>query len=219
MARGVEILGQFRSKRTRNITAGAGAVAALLAVALVTPTAGPAFNAVEKSVAEKTKDFLSLIDKRSPGERTVAQLAKAKKRVALSSVRPSQRALSQSRKPAMPQEFIAALMPPAQSLPELDLSQSPVLAALGSPTPAAFAVPPVFVPPVVGGGGGGGGGPPGGGGSPPGGGPPPGPPSAPPPPVMPAIPEPSTWLMMLFGFGTIGWVLRREGVPIRQTVS
>ena len=31
----------------------------------------------------------------------------------------------------------------------------------------------------------------------------------PPPPQAPAVPEPSSWMMMLVGFGMIGWMIRR----------
>ena len=33
-----------------------------------------------------------------------------------------------------------------------------------------------------------------------------------------AVPEPSSWLMMLIGFGSIGFLARRSGATMRRTL-
>ena len=159
--------------------------------------------------ATTAQKFLAMFDARSPGERTRAELAATKLRKAsvrklVANVVPTQRALGKVIQPksAPSPQFVNAITPaplnPAvpQGLAELPLGE--VLA----PVPASFTpvVGGLLIPPIGGGGGGS-----------------PGSPTAPgivAGPIVgvtPAVPEPSTWLMMLFGFGAIGSALRRRG--------
>ena len=144
------------------------------------------------AVVDKGRDFVALMKDRSPGERTTAELTKAKKRKLAAAALPKQRALAKVVKPAPPTEFLEALSP--------QLAQLPPLVPFDVVPPLAI-VPPGPGGPVVN--------PPGGPGGPivfpPGGG---NPPSVVPPPPPPAVPEPATWLSMLLGFGLLGSVCR-----------
>lgn len=201
--------GSGRPVAGRRKLALAGAILAVLAaplsmMALTDGSAG--------AVVEKGRDFLALMQDRSPGERTVAQLTKSKK-VRAAAVVPKQRALAKVQKPPVPKEFLEALVPVEPQLAELPP------AILNPPGIVPFdLVPPLEIVPL------GPGGPvvtpPGGPGGPvvfpPGGGTPPTViPPPPPPPEVPAVPEPSTWLSMLLGFGLLGSVCRYR----RRTVA
>ena len=147
------------------------------------------------------KNLSALLDQRSPGQRTQAELAKAKRRLA---AKPHQRALGKVR-PALPAPFVQALtVPPPVLVPDAVpvASQAAIVPAL-APT-AIISPPSVFIP------GGGGVVPPGGGGGTPpgGGGPPVGPPTVEVPPVVTPVPEPTTWLTMLLGFFMLARTLR-----------
>jgi hypothetical protein len=161
---------------------------------------------VEAAVA-KAQSLVDLLEQRSPGQRTEAQLTKTKrKHVALAKTRPP------VRKPVAP--TIASPLTPMEVqlasivLPPPELIPAPV-------GQVAIAPPPTLGASVS---------PPGGGGSivtPPGGGG--GPPATIPTPqphepviVTPPVPEPATWAMMLLGFGLIGWQIRRGTAPRRQ---
>jgi hypothetical protein len=156
------------------------------------------------------KTVAAMLDKRSPGERTSGALASLKhKRQAVV----HERALAKVRRPGPLANLVGTpLIPPVTPPPAL-------------PTPLYNLVaggPPVLVPPaaIVPGG------PPNGGGppiftaiSPPGGGgggvivPPPvltSTPVVPEVPVTSAVPEPTTWAMMLVGLALIGRALRRR---------
>ena len=98
------------------------------------------------------------------------------------------------------EEVADVLTPPESALVPVDVDAAPVneLAAV-FPPPGELSAPP------------------GGDATPPGGGivTPPGhhghaPPPPPPPPPPPALPEPGTWMTMIFGFGLAGWQLRRS---------
>ena len=158
----------------------------------------------------------SLLSDRSPGEREQGALS-SKARVKVASV-----ALP-DRKPR-PKVPVAAVLPAAVSPPVAALAPVAIpgalpvpvatlpLTAAAVPAGSSFFLPPIpFIP-------GGGGGtttlvvtPPGGSGPPPGG--------ENPPPPGPAVPEPATWLMLISGFGMLGFALRRRrrlansGVP------
>lgn len=149
-----------------------------------------------EAATDRAKSFMEMLSDRSPGERTQAQLTKTK----------HHRVLAERETPEVPKVLSAVLATPAPP-PIVQAAMAPV------PTPEllAFAAPPIGLPilstpggnVIVPGGGGGGGGCCGGGTVTP--------PDTPPekPPVIPAVPEPGTWLTMLFGFGFIGWASRR----------
>lgn len=144
---------------------------------------------------------------RSPGERLAAELTKTK-RMAAAAPQPERtaRALPRVRTPAA--EAVArpaAALPGAPDLfgPAL-LDQAPVPPVfaggfLPAPGPGGFYSGPSFLPaPGIGGGGIGGGG--GGGGLLPG------------PGETPVVPEPATWLLMILGFGALGFRMRQRRV-------
>jgi hypothetical protein len=171
-----------------------------LAILGAAPLSITAFMGLESGFPglDAAKSFLALLDDRSPGDRTAAELTKTKKKAA-----PEQRALGKITKPENPPEFLEAIAPPPPSI--ADLPPFPVtLAGLG-PLVEIPAPPPGgggFITTTGTGGGGGGGG---------GGGtdnPPENPPENPPPP--PVVPEPGTWATMLLGFGLTGWLMRRR---------
>ena len=180
---------------------------AALAVLIAAPLSIHAFMGVGSAFSglDAAKSLMALLEDRSPGDRTAAELTKTKEKAA-----PEQRALGKVRKPDTPHELEEALAPPPPSF--ADLPSVPV--ALGGLGPLVE----IPNPPS----GGGGivimGGPPGGGGG--GGGddndenPPPEnpPPENPPPenPPPPVVPEPGTWATMLLGFGLTGWAIRRR---------
>lgn len=140
---------------------------------------------------------------RSPGQRLWAELTKGK---AAAAPRPDRqaRALPRVRNPAPASTRPAAAVtsPPDIFGPSvLDASPVPPLFAGGlppEPVPTGFYGGPSFIPaPGIGGGGiGGGGGGGGGGDLPPG--------------EIPGVPEPATWLLMILGFGALGFRLRER---------
>jgi hypothetical protein len=142
------------------------------------------------AAVQKAKSFLELIQQRSPGHRTKAQLAKIKHRAA---ARPHERAL--------PKVVIPAILPPGPPERLIDIVAPPIPVTLASveaipippivgqtPLPPGILFPPpsLIVPPTE-------------------------TPTTTPPIVTPPItaaPEPGTWMTMLLGFGLIGWQLR-----------
>jgi PEP-CTERM motif-containing protein len=182
---------------------GAGAV---LAGALAFEFSVASFGGMgmAEAAANQAKSVIQLLDERSPGARTAAELTKTKRHAL------SDRELAP--KPALPANLAEVLAPPESLLAPVETGAPPAeLAAVLSTPPGDILLPPpgggVTVPPP----GGGGVVPPGGGDTPPGGGDtppqPPGPPDHPPP---PAVPEPGTWMTMILGFGLIGWMFRRN---------
>ena len=158
---------------------------------------------------DAAKSLMALLEDRSPGDRTAAELTKTKTK------KPEQRALGKVTKPKPPEEFIQAIAPPPPALS--DLPPFPVAVAgvgplvdIPPPPPGGGGIVTFDAPPGGGGGGGGGGGdtenPPE---NPPPENPPPEnpPPENPPPPV---VPEPATWATMLLGFGVTGLMMRRR---------
>ena len=154
------------------------------------------------AAVSRAASIADLMDGRSPGARTEAQLTKTK----------AHRVLAE-RVPAppvtVPHNLAEVIAPPIAEIVPIDLPNAPAMlfAASALPPGAVF-----FSPPGGGGGGlpgGGGGGPGGGGGSPPG-----SPPSSPPLVGPPAVPEPGTWVTMLMGFAFVGWSLRRQRKPL-----
>ncbi|CAA9524624.1 MAG: hypothetical protein AVDCRST_MAG62-1342 [uncultured Sphingomonas sp.] len=155
-------------------------------------------------MVESAQRVMAMLDARSPGERTKAELTKAKaarRKLALAAA-PRQRALGKIIQPkaAVAKPFVDALTaaPVAAVAPVLS-SVAPLAQVLAPPAASPIAIGGLIIAPPAGGGGGGGGG----------GGVLPGNPVTPPNQV-PAVPEPSTWLMMLLGFGTVGWAIRRR---------
>ena len=208
---------------SRRYLAGGGAALALSVAIAVTAVSSPqlarsALDKVDQGLAGM-RTVAAMLAERSPGERPEGTLAslKPKRQPALHA-----RALPKVQMPAVPAPNTFALLtgtPPAPAV------VPPAAAPLFN---NVTALPPVVVPPAaaVPGSPGAPGGPPifpaipppGGGG----GGvvvPPPVVPETPaiptPPPtqVVPAVPEPASWAMMLFGFAMIGGMLRRQAGP------
>lgn len=146
---------------------------------------------------------------RSPGQRLWADVTKGKP-AAAALPRPERqaRALPRVRNPAPQARPAAAVAGPSDLFGPgvLDASPVPPLFAGGlppGPVATGFYGGPTFLPgPGLGGGGGGIGGGGGGGGG--GGDVPPG--------DIPGVPEPATWLLMIFGFGALGFRLRNRRV-------
>jgi len=157
--------------------------------------------------------MLTMLDQRSPGERTKGELADSKARKAPAFV-PHQRALAKVRAPELPDSFIKPLFANQPAVAEIPALKLPAVLAEALPAAEILApVGPISVPaiPIVGGGGGGGDTPT-----------PPVTPVTPVTPITPAVPEPDTWALMLLGFGATGIALRRRRVvrPIwRQNAS
>lgn len=190
---------QRATTKRRRFVAGGVVLAALVAA----PLSITALMGVDSTFPglDAAKSLMALLEDRSPGDRTAAELTKTKKK-------PEQRALGKVTKPKPPEEFIQAIAPPPPALS--DLPTFPVaVAGLGPlvdippPPPGGGGIITFDAPP-----GGGGGGPPGGDDdNPPVNPPPENPPENPPPPV---VPEPATWASMLLGFGVTGLVIRRR---------
>ena len=195
----------LRARRRRMAAAAVGLCAAAAAPVSLSLADFGSGGMVEAAVA-KAQSLVDLLEQRSPGQRTEAQLTKTKrKQAALAKTRPP------VRKPVAPPiappltpmevELASIVLPPPELIP--------------APVGQVAIVPPPTLGAIVS--------PPGGGGSivtPPGGG---GPPSTNPTPqphepviVTPPVPEPATWAMMLLGFGLIGWRIRRRSAPRRH---
>lgn len=163
---------------------------------------------VRSQLSAMVQSASDLIAQRSPGIRTRAIMGKGK----MKGAPPTRlaRALPRVRDTGGPEAPLPAAGPAALPDAFAALADAPAPAAVadaGAPGGAAVPGPGgwfLFAPiPGPGFGGGGGfpiiiGGPPGE--------EEPGPPVVPPP----AVPEPSTWAMMLFGFGALGYALRRK---------
>ena len=165
-------------------------------------------SAAERTL-QNTGDAVNSFIGRSPGERGATDVLKGKTKRVASRIgkgrdvtEPTQKALGKIfDKPVEGVASTATPQPVAGALPETVEFVAPVA---GLPAFASV-IPGVFTPVIGGGGGGSGGGGSGGGG---GGG---GGISVPPPvpPVVNAIPEPSTWALLLLGFAAVGASLRR----------
>lgn len=194
------------TRRRRGVLVGAIATSASVALIVGAPIL-ETFTSVTSPITHQTDQLLSLFDRRSPGKRTSAELAKAHRVLALDKTLPSQRGLSGSLAPNDPQDSLKALTSPLSSDDAYDFLSLPTLNT--SPGEAASALPiaPYFDQRTIGGGEFGG--------VPPSADAPTLPPLSPPiPPIAPAIPEPATWLLMLFGFGAIAWSIRRHGCSL-----
>ena len=181
-----------RRRRLRMLLAASGAIAFALGTAMTVASFTGANLA--DAAAARAQSFMELMGKRSPGERTAAQLTKTKTVHKLLSERDAPEVTG------VPANLAEVIAPPLPDIVPVDLGP-PQLALLGMPTlPGGILMPPPSGGPKV---------PPGGGGGCCGGPPtetPPTPPNVPPP---PALPEPGTWAMMLMGFGAMGVAMRR----------
>ena len=186
---------------------------ALVCVALATAVATPVTLAMFDAPASipgvrQARNILGMLNSRSPGARTDAVLVKKGR-----TIKTARLSSSVGREP---KEEV-----PVEEVPDRIIAMADLPKHRFDAPPPELAIPPLFptVPPTGGfvppggsvpPGGGippGGGFPPGGGGIPPGGG---GPPPPPPPPPPALVPEPSSWALMIFGFGFVGRALRRR---------
>jgi hypothetical protein len=223
---------ELRSRRRRRAAAVIAALSVATAIPLSLSFADFRAGDVLEAAVSRAQSLTEMLEKRSPGERTEAQLTKHKR--ALAKVRAAPR--------LSPTEVVLAkiLMGSPEPLP-VELAAAPLLPTSALPAPAAIVAPPgagtIILPPGGGGiivppGDGPGGTTPGSPPSltPPGSTPPPEdkppvvtppgntppdqpppvitPPGDTPPPPVPPVPEPATWMMMLVGFGLIGWRIR-----------
>jgi hypothetical protein len=192
-----------QKRRRRSVLLAAGAALAV-AVGFEFSVASFGGMSVAEAAANQAKSLMSLIDQRSPGERTAGELIKTKRKAL------ADRELA-APKPVVPKNLAEVLAPAPAELVEVAAPPAELASVVPVP-PGAILLPPsggggILPPP---GGGvvppGGGDTPPGGGDTPPGGGDtPPGGGDTPPP-----LPEPGTWMTMILGFGLIGWTLRRK---------
>ena len=187
-----------RRRRRNRLLIGSGAIA----FALSTTLAVAGFTGTDLAGAAVTRaaSLTDLMEGRSPGARTEAQLTKTKARHRVLAERDVAPPVH------VPLNLAEVIAPPEVALVSVDIPKAPA-ALLAAPIPGAV----FFSPPGGGGGvpGGDGGGPGGGGGTPPG-----SPPGAPPLISPPAVPEPGTWMTMLTGFAFIGWSFRRQRKPL-----
>jgi hypothetical protein len=173
----------------------AAAVLLVLVIAAGLGTAGLSGNDLAAAAVQKARSLLDLIGQRSPGERTESQLVKTKHR----HVRMHQRALAKVRHapPALEQPVVLIDLVFPRPAPVLAATEKPIpLIGEAIPPPGTGApplffpsplppsqTPPTSLPPVVG---------------------------QPAPPLIPAVPEPATWVTMLLGFVLMGWRLQQR---------
>ena len=153
--------------------------------------------------------LIAMLDARSPGERVQGELTKAKLARAklprtppklAGIVVPKQRALGKVFQPTPPpsKAFVEALVPPPPIMDVPQLASNVPFKAILPSSPLPLVVGGLVIPST-------------------GGGTPPGLPENPPLVVASAVPEPSTWLMMILGFGFVGLSLRRRSADSRMT--
>ena len=165
------------------------AIAAILAMTTILSTAGIDGTSLADAAVEKAKSFIQLMQQRSPGERTKTILIKTKHKKILA----HEHALPKIRmaQPDVPPPiFTPALIdivaPPPVMMASLEAIDIPPLLQSSPPGVPLFPPPSLIVPPTE-------------------------TPTTPPIVTPPsAVPEPSTWMTMLLGFGFIGWQLRRR---------
>lgn len=167
-------------------------------------------NDMVEAAVTKAQSLSDLIAKRSPGARTEGQLTKTNHAKALAKLRSApalrQPAAAEMRKPSAKTDMaqVADLLSGPPLVPAGVHLQQPFPIAELTPPPSSLGAI-VF---------------PGSGPGSPGGGSPPAtiPGTEPKPPIIPppAVPEPGTWATMLFGFGLIGWHLRRRPVLLLE---
>lgn len=161
-------------------------------------------------MVQKTSNAVQAFLGRSPGARGATDTLKGKAKPKLaentpapSTTKPTQRALGKTfDEPLQSLAGPLAPAPPIEFLPLDTSSSGATLPAIALPIPIGGG----FFSPVTGGFGGGIGGGGGGGDTPT---PPPPAPPPPLPPIAAAVPEPSTWMLLLIGFAAVGASLRR----------
>jgi hypothetical protein len=187
--------------RQRRVTLAVGLAVALAGVGTLSVT-GVTGSDLAQAAVTQAKSLADLLNARSPGERTQAQLTKTKRAKPLA--RPRMRPAQHAQAPKEQMVEFASL-----------LTSTPLAVGLERPLPLTAVSPPPSLAMVVTGGGGGGGG---GGVLPPTGGD--GPVTFPTPQprevitAPSAVPEPGTWATMLLGFGFIAWQVRRRPRPL-----
>src|SRR5690348_8596701 len=199
--------------RRRRLALAAGACIAA-AVPLSFSLLGVSANDLAGAAVTQAKSLSDLLDGRSPGERTAAQLTKTKHKRSPASALFSRIAPPDRGETAPPaagggdlneaSQLLAGAPPIAVAPPIAEVAFNPptLAAIIGGSGPGNASAPPSV-----------GGAPPSGGGPPAnGGGPVSFPTSEPREPLTPvsAVPEPGTWATMLLGFGLLGWRLRRR---------
>jgi hypothetical protein len=179
-----------------------------LAVPLSFSLVGVTGNDLVQAAVSGANSLSDLLNRRSPGQRTTAQLTKTKhtrKPLKQSAAAPPDR--SPAAPPIISKGDFGQVSQLLIGPPSVDIAPPITSASITIPT----------LPEVIGSGGGGGSGP-GAGGSPPGGGgngPVSFPASQPHNPIpVTSLPEPGTWATMLLGFGLVGWRIRR-GAKVR----
>jgi hypothetical protein len=194
----IALWGESRARRNLLVLSGLALLSGPSAMEFLT---GRPFSPVQS-----VRGFLALMQDRSPGARTTAELTKTEEKS--QAIAAADRTLP-SRSNSAPVKATGAVAPAALVPPTGLIEQVPLdYVASVAPLPDLFQVPPSFssgLPPPAGSGGippNGGGGVPG----LPGGG------SVMPPGVSPPapVPEPATWLMLLSGFGMLGFRARRR---------
>ena len=152
--------------------------------------------AVVASVSDQARDLADLLGQRSPGTRTQAELTKHARIAAKTRTQPKPMPHQPAADAPKTGELVDLLSPPPLAPVALvaeglapPLTPPPSLNAIIGSTPVITS----STPPTGGG----------------------GPvhfPTSEPRDVVPpsAVPEPGTWAMMLFGFGVIGWRMRRR---------
>jgi hypothetical protein len=193
----------MQRRRRRSLVAGT-ALSLTVAAGMVFSLASLGGADLAQAAVSRAKSLVDLLDQRSPGARTEAELTKAKQ---------AKEALADREPRLVPKNLAEVLAPPVPPLAPVDIDAAAPITELASALPPGIIlVPPtgvVVTPP--------GGGvitPPGGGGNTP----PPGPPHAPPP-GPPPLPEPGTWMTMILGFGVVGWLLRRDRAAGRRRLT
>jgi hypothetical protein len=176
-----------------------GAIAAVLAITTILSTAGFDGTSIANAAVEKAKSFIQLMQQRSPGERTRTMLIKTKHKKILAHERalPKVRvALPEIPPPTFTPALIDIVAPPPVVMASLEaINIPPLLQSSPPPGVPTFEPPSLIVPPTE--------------------------TTTTPPIVTPpsAVPEPSTWMTMLLGFGFIGWQLRRRRPERKQLLT
>jgi hypothetical protein len=186
----------FERRRKRSI-----ALAALASLAFGVPIAwsisAPTGDMVQAAV-DQAKSLADLLSERSPGSRTQGELTKTKRARAAAKLHtaPKSAARAIAPKPTVPAE-LAAIVASPPLLPVGDLAFAAPFQIDAPPSLGAILASSPGIP----------------GATPPGengGGPISFPSSEPREAVTSAVPEPATWVMMLLGFGLVGWRVRRR---------